>query len=123
MDAPAGKIQRVEVAVDADVAADLVLIEVNRLEVERSGRTKISRRNAAHMRAVGGHAVQRWKIVGRSDRVEDVRRTPHAPRPGESRSGDDEPLMREPPDIVVDRCWPIRRAETVLVLAPQVAKR
>src|SRR5204863_6340665 len=96
------RIERIQIAVQTDIAVQLLLVEVNRASIRRSRRPEITSRELAWRSAIERDAVQSRKVVRRPDRIQHFERAVATRWRDESRPGDHEPVSRQPPGIVLN---------------------
>src|SRR5262249_33863150 len=89
-------VEGVEIAVQADVPRELLLIEIHESPSDRERGSEISSRDAPRPRAVEIDRVQRWELVRGPNGVDHLIHTAGTGAPGKSRAEDREPVVGEP---------------------------
>ena len=117
-DAAVGAREDVEIAVEAGVAPQLELVEIDPIGRKRGCRSEIAGGDAVGLAAGGSDAVDRRKAVGVDGRVNDVRRAIGAPEAVEPRPVDREALMRQLRDRWIRSDGDGSRRQAGFVVAP-----
>ncbi len=121
--APAGARPLVQIAVDAGVAPEILLIEVDRVAADGRRRSEDARRQPARSGAIETNAIERRKRMRRLNGIDELRRAGGADEAIEPGAGHVVMMVRDAREPRVGR----REGDAVrhrgLIVAPQVTKR